>query len=94
MAIEQRARGNQPREKTETSGLLVITRNPGQSFFIGEGEDIEVFVLEIDRRHNSVRVGIKAPREVSVDRRERRMDKLRKKNLSGPANPQLNRPTT
>lgn len=46
--------------------MLVITRKPEQSIVIG-GE-VEVIVLGITR--DGVRLGIKAPREVQVHRRE------------------------
>jgi carbon storage regulator len=46
--------------------MLVVTRRRGQSVLIGG--DIEVFVLEVDGFQ--VRVGINAPREIHVLRRE------------------------
>lgn len=46
--------------------MLVITRKPEQSIIIG-GE-VEVIVLGITK--DGVRLGIKAPREVQVHRRE------------------------
>jgi carbon storage regulator len=46
--------------------MLVVSRRPGQSVLIGG--DIEVFVLEVDGLR--VRVGINAPREIHVLRRE------------------------
>jgi carbon storage regulator len=46
--------------------MLVLTRKQGQAIFIGE--DIEVVVLEV--RGDQVRLGIRAPRDVSVVRRE------------------------
>ena len=46
--------------------MLVITRKPEQSLIIG-GE-VEVIVLGITK--DGVRLGIKAPREVQVHRRE------------------------
>ena len=46
--------------------MLVITRKPEQSLIIG-GE-VEVIVLGIGK--DGVRLGIKAPREVQVHRRE------------------------
>jgi carbon storage regulator len=44
--------------------MLVITRRPGESFFIGD--EIEVCILE----GGPVRIGISAPREISVVRTE------------------------
>ncbi len=46
--------------------MLVLTRKVNQSIMIGD--DIEVIVLEV--RGEQVRLGIKAPREVAVHRRE------------------------
>ena len=46
--------------------MLVLTRKVHQSIMIGEG--IEVVVLEV--RGEQVRLGIKAPRNVSVHRKE------------------------
>jgi carbon storage regulator len=46
--------------------LLVLTRKPDQSIVIGA--DIEITVLEV--RGEQVRIGIQAPRNVSVHRKE------------------------
>ncbi len=46
--------------------MLVLTRKVNQSIIIGA--DIEVVVLEV--RGEQVRLGIKAPRDVAVHRRE------------------------
>lgn len=46
--------------------MLVLTRKVNQSIRIGK--DIEVVVLEV--RGEQVRIGIKAPRDVSVHREE------------------------
>ncbi|MGA2063308.1 MAG: carbon storage regulator CsrA [Thermoguttaceae bacterium] len=46
--------------------MLVLTRKTQESIIIGE--DIVLTVIEI--RRDRVRLGIKAPREVSVHRRE------------------------
>jgi len=45
--------------------MLVITRRPGESFFIGD--DIEVFILA---GGSQVRVGISAPRDTEIVRTE------------------------
>lgn len=47
--------------------MLVITRNQGQSFFIGD--DIEVTFLE-GQEDGSIRIGIQAPRDVAIERAE------------------------
>ena len=46
--------------------MLVLTRKVGQSIVIGD--EIEVVVLEV--RGEQVRIGIKAPKNVSVHRKE------------------------
>ncbi len=46
--------------------MLVLTRKILESVVIGD--DIEVYILEI--KGDRVRLGIKAPREVSVHRKE------------------------
>ena len=47
--------------------MLVLTRTSGQSLIIGTGE-ITLTVLEV--RGNQVRVGIDAPKHISVHREE------------------------
>lgn len=47
-------------------GMLVISRNKNQSVIIGD--DIKITVVEV--RGDKVRLGISAPREVSVHRVE------------------------
>jgi carbon storage regulator len=49
--------------------MLIITRRPDESIIIGD--NVSVTVLGI--KGNQVRLGINAPREVAVDREERRM---------------------
>lgn len=56
--------------------MLVLTRKVNQSIMIGD--DIEVVVLEV--RGEQVRLGIKAPRNVTVHRREI-YDAIQKENL-------------
>lgn len=46
--------------------MLVLTRKPDQSIVIGT--DIEITVLEV--RGEQVRIGIQAPRNVTVHRKE------------------------
>ena len=46
--------------------MLVLSRKLGQSFHIGP--DVRITIVKIDR--NSVRIGIHAPEEVSVQREE------------------------
>lgn len=49
--------------------MLTLTRKPDESIVIGEGESqIEVTVKEI--RRNQVRIGIKAPADVRIFRKE------------------------
>lgn len=46
--------------------MLVLTRKKGQSIMVGD--DIEISVVEING--DAIRLGIKAPRDVSIYRRE------------------------
>jgi carbon storage regulator len=46
--------------------MLVLTRKPNQSIVIGD--DIELTVIEV--RGDQVRIGIEAPRSISVHRKE------------------------
>ena len=46
--------------------MLVLTRKPDQSIMVGD--DIEITVLEV--RGEQVRLGIRAPRNVAVHRKE------------------------
>ena len=46
--------------------MLVLSRKLGQSFHVGP--DVRITIVKIDR--NSVRIGIEAPDEVSVQREE------------------------
>ena len=46
--------------------MLVVTRRPGETINIGD--DMEVTVLGVQGNH--VRIGVKAPRQISVHRHE------------------------
>ncbi|WP_236896238.1 carbon storage regulator CsrA [Clostridium beijerinckii] len=46
--------------------MLIITRKKGESLMIGD--DIEVIISKID--DGSVKIGIKAPKDVSILRKE------------------------
>ncbi len=46
--------------------MLVLTRKPNQAIVIGD--DIRIVVVSVDR--DQVRIGIEAPREISVHRAE------------------------
>ena len=46
--------------------MLVLTRKPDQSIMVGS--DIEITILEV--RGEQVRIGIRAPRTVTVHRKE------------------------
>lgn len=46
--------------------MLVLTRKPGESIFIGE--DIEIVLIEI--QGNKIRLGIAAPKEMLILRNE------------------------
>ncbi len=47
--------------------MLVLSRNPGQSIKIGE--DIQITILGMNS-NNQVRVGVSAPKNISVHREE------------------------
>ena len=49
--------------------MLVIRRRPGESLFIGEDVEIEV----LDASASQVKLGIRAPKSISVVRREIRV---------------------
>jgi carbon storage regulator len=51
--------------------MLILTRRVGESIMIGEGIEITVFAVN----RGQVRIGIKAPAEISVDRQEIRARK-------------------
>ncbi len=46
--------------------MLVLSRKLGQSFHVGS--DVRITIVKIDR--NSVRIGIQAPDDVSIQREE------------------------
>jgi carbon storage regulator len=46
--------------------MLILTRRPGESLRIGD--DVEVTVMAVNG--SQVRIGIKAPRNIAVDREE------------------------
>ena len=54
------------REFEEASEMLVLTRKPGQSIMIGDGVEVQVLSVGGEK----VRLGITAPREVSIFRDE------------------------
>ncbi len=57
--------------------MLVVSRKQDESIIIGN--EIEVVVVRIDR--NTVRIGIKAPRHISVHRKEV-FEEIRSENLA------------
>ena len=58
----------------ESNSMLILSRNEGQTIFIGD--DIKITVLGINGKQ--VRIGIEAPDEVAVDREEIYIKKLKK----------------
>ena len=54
------------REKKERISVLILTRKVGETLTIGD--NIEVTVLEV--RGGQVRIGVNAPRDVVVNRKE------------------------
>lgn len=49
--------------------MLLLTRRFGESIIIGEG-DCKITVTVLASHHNQVRVGIDAPKSISVHREE------------------------
>jgi carbon storage regulator len=50
----------------EETAMLILTRRVGESVVIGDNVDVTVLGV----KGNQVRIGVKAPREVSVHREE------------------------
>lgn len=57
--------------------MLILTRRIGEAIVIGD--DVTVTVMQVDGRNGAVRIGIKAPPEVQVDRQEIRDRRNREK---------------
>ncbi|MGA9371935.1 MAG: carbon storage regulator CsrA [Solirubrobacterales bacterium] len=58
--------------------MLVLTRKPGQSIMIGDGVEVQVLSVSGEK----VRLGITAPRDVSIFRNEV-YDRIESENRSG-----------
>lgn len=58
--------------------MLILTRRVGESVRIGEGIEVHVFAVN----GNQVRIGIKAPKDVVVDREEVALRKEKEKRAS------------
>jgi carbon storage regulator (csrA) len=67
--------------------MLVLTRKPDQSIMVGD--EIEITILEV--RGEQVRVGIRAPRNVSVHRKEV-FDQILQANLDASEAPNVSLP--
>ena len=65
--------------------MLVLSRKQGEQICIGEGVVVTVTSIQGDR----VRLGIEAPREVTVDRQELRQRKINERSVSQPRSPLL-----
>jgi carbon storage regulator len=57
--------------KTRKVNMLVLSRKQGQSIYIGDNVRITVIVIDSEK----IRLGIDAPKDVSVDREEVRRAK-------------------
>jgi len=53
-------------QQTKESNMLVLSRQKDESIIIGD--DIEITIVDV--RGDKVRLGINAPREISVHRKE------------------------
>jgi carbon storage regulator len=58
--------------------MLVLTRKPGQSIIIGDGVEVQVLSVAGEK----VRLGITAPRDVSIFRNEV-YDRIERENRGG-----------
>jgi carbon storage regulator len=58
--------------------MLILTRRAGETLYIGN--DVEVTVMAVNG--SQVRIGIKAPRDVAVDRQEIAERKRRERETS------------
>jgi carbon storage regulator len=67
-----------PRQKAKGSAMLVLSRKKNESIVINN--DITIVVVEI--RGDKVRLGVEAPKEVPVHRREV-YDAIRRNEMSG-----------
>lgn len=65
--------------------MLVLTRKKGQSLMIGH--DIELSIIDI--QGDQVRIGINAPKNVTIHRKEI-YEEIRKENLSAVASKETN----
>ena len=61
--------------------MLVLTRKPGQSIMIGDGVEVQVLSVASEK----VRLGITAPRDVSIFRNEV-YDRIESENNRGGGN--------
>jgi carbon storage regulator len=60
--------------------MLILTRRTGETLHIGD--DVQVTVMAVNG--SQVRIGIKAPRNISVDREEIAQRKQRERDLAPP----------
>lgn len=58
--------GHQSQTRHARIGMLVLMRRPGESIHIGPNIVVTLVALE----RNRARIGIEAPREITVDREE------------------------
>jgi carbon storage regulator len=65
--------------------MLVLSRKLNQAIMIGD--DVRVIVVAVDR--DQVKIGIEAPREISVHRSEVYEEIRRTKKADAPANPTI-----
>lgn len=67
--------------------MLIISRKPGESFYIGD--NIEVVILDV--QNDRIKVGIQAPDTIKIVRRElREIEKANRDSAGSTENMQLN----
>lgn len=52
------------------TGMLVLSRGENESIIIGDGEGLTIEISVVMIKSNVVRIGINAPREIPVNRKE------------------------
>lgn len=70
--------------------MLVIRRRPGESLFIGDDVEIEI----LDSTSSQVKLGIRAPKEVAVLRKEVHLTRQQNRTAASHVSPEKVSPET